>query len=193
MSRLAFDHAVLTGRLLSADVIVVLTGDGTSRLATAIELFRVGGAPRIMVAGGVDDPPYSIHADKLVGVLIDKGVDPERLLVEGDSQHTRESAELVLERAAEEEWGRILLVTSPYHLPRAMLTFIAVLKERGLDEQINVVPVPAAHPNFEVPPGLDCRRIDLVAQEVSKVALYSGDVASYEDGLAYLEHWEANA
>lgn len=190
--RIAFEHATLVGPMYPADAIVVLTGDGATRLPTALELFRQGGAPKILVSGGVDDPPYARTAAHLTGILIEKGVDPERLLCEDDSQNTRESAEAVLDMARDSEWGRILLVTSSYHLSRALLTFVHVLVERGLQETIHVVPVPAQQYVFSVAPGLEKRRLALLEDEAAKVAEYQakGHVASYNDGLKYLEFWE---
>lgn len=191
--RIAFEHACFNGQLLNADAIVVLTGDGTTRLPTAIELFRRGGAPAILVSGGVDDPPYARSAHDLVGILLEKGVAPDRLLCEDESQHTRESAEKVVDMIEEREWGRVILTTSSYHIPRAMLTFIQVLRERELHEVVHLVPVSTSNSYlFAVPAGLGKRRIQLVEVEAAKVAEYQakGDVASYDGGLAYLEYWE---
>lgn len=190
--RIAFEHATLVGPMYPADAIVVLTGDGATRLPTALELFRQGGAPKILISGGVDDPPYARTAAHLTGILIEKGVDPERLLCENDSQNTRESAEEVVEMAMAREWGRILLVTSSYHLPRALLTFVQVLSQWKLQDTIHVVPVPAQQYVFTVAPGLEQRRLALLEVEAAKVAEYQakGHVASYNDGLKYLEYWE---
>lgn len=193
MSRPAFEAACFNTPLLRADAIVVLTGDAYTRLPAAVELFRQGAAPVIVVAGGVDDPPYAISAPKLVGQLIEKGVSPDRLRCEDESRHTRDSAERIVQWMHEEGWHRVLLVTSPYHVPRSLLTFIAVLKEREMEDRYHVLTA-SSHCLWaeEIEPGV--RRIDLVGREASKVAEYQakGDVASYEDGLAYLEYWEVN-
>ena len=193
MSRAAFEAVCLSTPLLRADAIVVLTGDGLTRLPAAIELFRQQAAPTIVVSGGVDAPPYAVPAPKLIGQLIEKGVAPDRLRCEDESQHTRDSAERIVDWMLEEGWHRVLLVTSPYHVPRSLLTFIAVLNERDMADRYHVLGVSSHCVWFdEAEPGVS--RIDLVEREATKVAVYQekGDVATYEDGLAYLKYWEAN-
>lgn len=193
MSRAVFEALCFNTPLLRADAIVVLTGDGNTRLPAAIELFRQGAAPVIVVSGGIDDPPYAVSATKLVGQLIEKGVAPDRLWVENKSQHTRDSAERVVQMMVDEGWHRVLLVTSPYHVPRSLLSFIAVLNERGIAERHHVLSA-SSHCFWFRECEPDVLRVDLVEREGEKVAAYQakGDVASYEDGLAYLEHWETN-
>ena len=57
--------------------------------------------------------------------FLDQGIDPERLLLEGRSRNTAENASLSLALAnpsANETW---VLVTSAFHIPRAMRSFEA--------------------------------------------------------------------
>lgn len=193
MSRAAFEAVCLSTPLLKADAIVILTGDGLTRVPAAIELFRQMAAPIIVVSGGVDAPPYAVPAPKLIGQLIAKGIAPDRLRCEDESQHTRDSAERIVQWMLEEGWHRVMLVTSPYHVPRSLLSFIAVLNERDMADRYHVLTASSYGAWFEeAEPGT--RRIDLVEREATKVAVYQekGDVATYEDGLAYLEYWEAN-
>jgi uncharacterized SAM-binding protein YcdF (DUF218 family) len=57
---------------------------------------------------------------------IQMGVPPEAILVEGESLHTKENAEMVLALAREHHMHRIILVTSPFHQRRTYLTFAKV-------------------------------------------------------------------
>lgn len=90
--------------------------------------------------------------------------------------HTREEAELALAQRTDGEHD-LTIVTSAYHQLRAFLTFLKVLQERGLDRTVRLRNAPAAS------------RMDKLAQELDKIAAYQakGHVASFEDGLRYLQ------
>ena len=55
----------------------------------------------------------------------DQGVAPERLLLEGQSRNTAENARLSLDLAAPAPHETWVLVTSAFHMPRAMRSFEA--------------------------------------------------------------------
>lgn len=64
---------------------------------------------------------------------IQMGVPPEAILVENDSLHTRENAEMVLTLLKQHQMHRIILVTSPFHQQRTYLTFAKVLQPQGVE------------------------------------------------------------
>ena len=72
------------------------------------------------------------------------------------------------------------LITSKPHLPRALLTFVRVLEDRGLDRRVRVWPV-------GVPSDTDT-----IGIETERIAAYQakGHVASYEAGIAYVDWLE---
>jgi uncharacterized SAM-binding protein YcdF (DUF218 family) len=156
-------------------------------------LFKSGLAPGIIVSGGFNSPPYALWASTLAEALIEQGVAPDRIAVDEASRNTAESARYVVERARSQKWTRVVLVTSAYHMPRA---FLSVVKALG-DTALHVVPAAVKAddaPWFTVLPGFDfATREILLDIEDDKITRYqaSGDVASYEDGIAYLEKWEA--
>lgn len=171
---------------------MVLSGDGTVRADTACQLFAQGGAPLIVCSGGVDNPPHSLTARDLKTKLIEKGVAPGRILLENESTNTREQANNVVDMAVENEWKRLLIVASPYHVYRAFLTFLKALQEKSLTD-VHLVPVAASQAKWwDTPEGTGWTRMDLLEGEFSKIDAYrkKGHVASYADGLAYLERWE---
>ena len=172
---------------LPGDAIVLLTGDGLSRVPTACDLIALyHAAPTMIVSGGVDAPPYALHARELRAACIERGIAPTRVIAETGSQNTAESARACVAFAREEGHARILLVTSAYHMPRAVLSFVAALGPAGF-EWMRIVPIPVVQPWFDAE-----QRHHRLADEAAKVARYqaSGDVASYADGIAYLDHWE---
>ena len=132
--------------LLEVDGIIVLGGgedarasaywgqmqfnEGGDRFAAGIALARqfqdaqllfTGGSGALRDLGGTAVSEASI-AERF---FLDQGIDPERLLLEGRSRNTAENASLSLALAnpsANETW---VLVTSAFHIPRAMRSFEA--------------------------------------------------------------------
>ena len=104
--------------------------EGGDRFAAGIALARqfpdaqllfTGGSGALRDLGGTAVSEASI-AERF---FLDQGIDPERLLLEGRSRNTAENASLSLALAnpiADETW---VLVTSAFHIPRAMRSFEA--------------------------------------------------------------------
>ena len=189
-----FCAVLSTGPLRAADAIVVLSGDGTARLHAAAQLFRQGGAPRIILAGGLDDPPYSLPAAQMAVALYGMGIAPDRVQVDSKGMHTRGIAESVVATARRHGWRTLALVASPEHQYRAFLTFVQVLLDGGLDRDIRLVNVPAGDLRWcDVPAGKSATRLHLLSGEFAKAAEYQarGHCATFAAGLAYLTHWES--
>ena len=174
--------------LRQADAIVVLCGeDGAERAEVGMHLLGAGYAPRIILSGGLEAPPL-VGAWTLHARLMGKGVDPSRLVVEADSTNTHEQAVNVLALPQVSNWTSLLLVASPQHLPRAFLTFLRALQDA---DAVRVTPVPASQLRWwSAPEGTRVPRITLLDEELAKIARYPEHVATYAEGLAYLEHWE---
>jgi len=189
-----FCAIVSNGPLLRADASVVLCGeDAEERAKIAVQILKTGGAPFIVLSGGRQDPPRIVGAKALAGVVYGMGIAPDRVLVENESQHTRQQADAVVNMAIRESWHRLLLVASPYHQYRAFLTFVQALKDRKADEAIQVINVPASQlPWGKAPNGMTQTRLELLSVEFDKIDDYgtTRDVASYADGLSYLSYWE---
>ena len=187
-AREQFLAAVYTGPLLKADAIVVLSGeDAEQRAVAALEMFRQGAAPVIVCSGRRDSAPRWIGAERLAGLLMAKSVPPKVLIVEHGSQNTHEQARNVIEMAEANDWHRLCIVASAYHLPRAMLTFIKAIGTRP----IHVVAVPASQLTWwGSPPGMDVTRLELFNIEMAKVKEYGEHCATFAEGLAYIERFE---
>lgn len=192
--REAFCAVLSNGPLIRGDAIVVLSGDGDKRLAVGLEVLTVAkGAPLVVVSGGLDRPPHSLTAQASAEWLIDKGLAPDRIVQEAESQHTRGAAEEVIRLALTKDWKTLLIATSPYHQYRAFLTFVQALQDVGKEDAIQLVNIPASQTRWwGKPDGTEVNRVDLLVGEFEKIDEYraKGHVASYEDGLAYLEFWE---
>jgi uncharacterized SAM-binding protein YcdF (DUF218 family) len=148
-----------------ADAIVVLGGAvqpllegdvtprlhrGSDRVWTAARLYRAGCAPRILVsAGGVIAPPVrAMESEAIAGFLADLGVPASSMLLEAESRNTRGNAVFSRRMLAPMGIDRVLLVTSAWHLRRAVPFF-----ER---EGFEVFPVGADYRSVSSCIGVSC-------------------------------------
>lgn len=110
------DAILVLGRKLEADL---PTQVFIARLAHAESLWRAGLAPRILVAGGLTGRASLSEAEAGRAWLMDRGVPPEAVLTEDQSQHTLENLFLARETLRAEGWATLLLVSDPLHMARA--------------------------------------------------------------------------
>ena len=193
-ARESFCAVLSNGPLIRGDAIIVLSGDSDVRLEVGLELLKQGAAPLVVVSGGVDNPPHSLTAKASASWLIDKGLHPDRVVMEGGSKDTHAQAGNIISMAVAKKWTKLLLVSSPYHQYRAYLTFLRELRDFSLEEKIQLVNIPASQTKwFQKPEGVDVTRMDMLDDEFSKIDEYGtkGHVASYEDGISYLKFWES--
>lgn len=171
-----------------ADAIVILAGeDAKPRLEMGWRAFCEGGAPLIVVSGGLDDPPSKLDAKALRTILIGKGLSPDRIILEAASQNTIDQASFVLDLARAHQWTRLMITASSYHLPRAILTFLQAMGDAT--ETYRLIPLCANQsPWSGSPEGVSTTREMLLDVEAEKVELYRerGHCASYEAGVEYL-------
>ena len=130
--------------LQQADAIVVLGGgirpampprfaypdlySYADRIWHAARIYRSGKAPRVIVSGG--NLPWlgerQTEAEAMRSVLIELGVASEAIVLERDSRSTRENAAYTARLLSELGIERVLLVTSAFHMQRALASFRAV-------------------------------------------------------------------
>lgn len=102
----------------------VALNDSAERLIEAAALMRRFPQAQVVFTGG-NGPPGLTEADMARRVLGEMGVDVERVIFEDRSRNTFENAVLtraLVEAAPGETW---LLVTSAFHMPRAVAAFRA--------------------------------------------------------------------
>ncbi len=149
-----------------ADVIIVIGGGvalptaynpypdlaaGGDRVLHALRLFKAGKAPKILLSGGWafdSDAPYA-EADAMADLLVAFGVGRDRLIIERRSRTTFENAEFTKQLWKENNFTTGLLVTSAFHMPRAL----AVFRKAGLNVQpaVTDVTVSDAYLPFPLP------------------------------------------
>ncbi len=131
------DGILVLGRRLEGDA---LTGVFVARLAHAAALWRAGWAPRLWVAGGLTGTATRSEAAAGREWLLAAGIPTAAVEVEEESQHTLENLFHVRRRLRERGENRLLLVSDPLHLARA------VAVARGLGLAVLPVPAPNASP-----------------------------------------------
>src|SRR5262249_15901109 len=115
-------------------------GGAQERLKQAVDLYRAGYAPILILSSGY---VYSFHeADVMRALAIDQGVPASAIAIEDRATNTYENVRCVDEILGEHGWRRILLVSSPYHMRRAMLVW------RKQAPQVSVVPTPSEQSQF---------------------------------------------
>ena len=104
--------------------------EAADRVWHAARLYHRGAAPRIIVSGGslLDRPsdPATTEAEGMRRFLVDLGVPNAAIVSEGESRNTRENVRNTRRIVGD---GRVALVTSAQHMPRAL----QMAREAGLN------------------------------------------------------------
>ncbi|MCB2102366.1 MAG: YdcF family protein [Rhodobacterales bacterium] len=113
---------------LSADRGQVQLGGAADRVTEMVALARRHPDARILYSAGSGDPlrPDLKEAPLVGRLLADMGVAPGRVWLEDQARNTRENAARARELMAPQPGQRWLLVTSAFHMPRAVGVFRAV-------------------------------------------------------------------
>jgi uncharacterized SAM-binding protein YcdF (DUF218 family) len=116
--------------------------DAGGRFERGLQLYLAGRAPTLLLsAAWQPDPRRPSEGEVLRDLAIARGVPPAAILVTRRGPNTAAESEFLGEIAAAHHWRRVLLVTSAYHMPRAMRLF------RPLP--LEIVPLPVG---FDAPP-----------------------------------------
>jgi uncharacterized SAM-binding protein YcdF (DUF218 family) len=101
--------------------------ESAERVTAAVALARTYPQARIIYSGGTGRiiRRHGIEAEIAAGLLESMGLPRERLVLEGRSRNTDENAEFARALAMPKPGERWLLVTSAFHMPRAMGIFRA--------------------------------------------------------------------
>ncbi|MDP1571643.1 MAG: ElyC/SanA/YdcF family protein [Vicinamibacterales bacterium] len=133
-----------------ADAIVVFAGGvGESgragggfqeRVTQAVELYKAGYAPRVVFSSGF---VFTMReAEVMRAVAEANGVPRDAIVLEERAANTYENVAFTQDILEARGWRRILLVSSPYHMRRALLTW------RHVAPGTEVVPAPVPESQF---------------------------------------------
>lgn len=102
---------------------------GADRIMHAVQLYKQGKVKKLILSGGSGllEADSVAEADRMRTVMLLAGVATADIMVEARSRNTHENAQFThnLLRDSSPDQGRYLLVTSAFHMPRAMACFTA--------------------------------------------------------------------
>ncbi len=100
-------------------------GSGADRLLYALQLYRAGKAPRILLTGGNVFPQPGLQSEAYYArdLLGQWGVPESAIVMETESRNTIQNAEHSARIIADRGWKDVMLVTSATHMHRAVLAF----------------------------------------------------------------------
>jgi uncharacterized SAM-binding protein YcdF (DUF218 family) len=109
-----------SGRQLSS-----VTMDAGLRALETARLFDLLHGPLVIASGGVteNDAAAAPESAALQRALLDLGVRPDRILLESRSKNTRDEAMIIKDMLSARGLTTFVLVTSPLHMRRSMMTF----------------------------------------------------------------------
>jgi uncharacterized SAM-binding protein YcdF (DUF218 family) len=125
-----------------ANVIIVLGGsvndDETlvprlqKRVDHAIELFRAGNAPHIIMTGGwsaqLTEKPLHLESPTMKKYAVEQGIPADSIFIEAVSRDTVGNAYFTKTELLEpHNWTHVIVVTTDYHVARAQMIFEKVL------------------------------------------------------------------
>ena len=159
----------------SSDAIVVFAGgvgeSGSAgegcqeRVKQAVALYQQGYARHLIFSSGylfVFQEPEIMRA-----LAIELGVPASSILLETRAKNTMENVSRTAEVVRRNGWRNILLVSSPYHMRRALLTW------RKLAPDITVIPTPVSHSQFYAHRhGATPKQIQGIIHEYAGIVLY---------------------
>ena len=124
----------------ASDAIVVISGDEQmARFAEGVNLYRQGLGHFLVFSGAAFDNGTS-NADVMRSLAIARGVPQSAILEEPQGEDTWGNAVYTREVLEEHDLQSAILVTSPYHLRRAQVTFDAAYAGSGIQLTVHAAP-----------------------------------------------------
>lgn len=148
--------------------------DSGQRLVTAAELARRYPNAAIVISGGPKEADGSSEASVSAALLQAMGVSAARIRIEDRSLSTAENARLTAALIAGARSERWALVTSAFHMPRA----IGAFRKAG----VNVIAAPCNYRTYGRPGFLAFRASDALALTDIAAKEYLGLIAYYASG-----------
>ncbi|APS00870.1 YdcF family protein [Pajaroellobacter abortibovis] len=123
-----YDVAIVLVGMVEEDVTLqfaqIAFNDGVERFLTAYNLLR-SGQTKLVLFSGTSARHYPWESEsRLLGHQLEQwGIPGNRILVEEKSRNTLESAQFLKSIVQERGWKKCLLITSSYHMQRALNCF----------------------------------------------------------------------
>ena len=160
---------------VSVDAIVVFAGGvGESgkagggyqeRVKKSADLYHAGNAVSLIFSSGYIFAVQEAEIMKTLAVSL--GVPKGAIILEKQARNTYENVRFVKEILDKKQWSKILMVSSPYHMRRALLTWHKVAPD------VTIVSTPVPHSQFYAHGrGASLEQIRGILQEYAAIAVY---------------------
>ena len=163
-----------------ADVIVVLAGSRAERWLEAVDLYREGWAPRIVLSPGrVEEGEIELRrrgvrfptdAELVRNAIAQLGVPVDAvMIIPGSLDNTAQEAAATRRMALDAGWRRVLVVTSKYHSRRTRFAFRRAFRDTSVGTAVK-----ATRYDRSTPERWWRNRADIrwVTSELQKLVLY---------------------
>ena len=135
------------------------------RVKQAVDLYHEGQAPLMIFSSGYTFVFHETQVMKDLAVAL--GIPPSAIILETKAANTVENITFVEAILEQHGWRQILLVSSPYHMRRALLVF------RKMAPAITVIPTPVPKSQFYTHDlGANLQQIRAILHEYLAIAYY---------------------
>ena len=188
------------------DGIIVVTGDWTDRIHTALELWQkyadlqgIENAPFLIPAGLVSKRGWIVgsevgkqqyHALWMTKWFKKHGVPSDKILIEPSAKNSKEAADLSLQIARDNGLKNLILTLSPYYIPRAYMIFVASILSQEHPTRIRLYTVPSKDLPWDgFVPDEAKTRFQQIPNEIARIHTYQprGDVVTETQLQTYVE------
>lgn len=91
------------------------------RVEEGVEVVRQGWARWLVVSGGLDREPGTVEAQAMARIAQQRGLPEERVVLEPKARSTYQNLRFTRQIMEERGWNTVVIVSEPFHLPRAAL------------------------------------------------------------------------
>lgn len=181
-------NILLSQKPKKADAIIILQGDRLDRVKKVKSLYDNNFARQIVITGnnnligeGKCIGESDIHLSKIKEYFLANKIPKKAIIIDDQALNTKEQAINMIKLAKGKKWSKLLIVTSPYHLLRAYLTFLKQSIERNW--QGNII-MQAADLDWQaIPSGRSKTAMEMLTIEMEKLKKYQKDRAAIKEGI----------
>ena len=169
------DFIFVENKPTNVDVILVAGWSRPQLAEKAIELYKKGYAPYILISGGANAKlkDWETEFAYLKHIAISSGVPQDAILKEDQAKHTFDNANLSYKVLQNKniQAHKVILVCKAHHSRRALLTYQTAF---AIKTQFIICPIFDERNIRRDNRFLDQKRIDVVLKEVEKIGKYFG-------------------
>ena len=175
-----------------SDAIIWLQGDRYDRATKVIQAFKLKFAKLIVICGNniligskIRPGENNISLSEMKNYLVKNGINKDYIIIEDKAFNTKDQAKCVSQLAKKGKWKKLILVSSAYNQPRALLTFLKQIKDNNLN--IKVYNYPVIKSFGKVPGGRNESVEKLCLSEIEKIEKYKDDLLPILFGIKYIK------